>query len=209
MGRGEGGCNGQRRAQKPPRERDRGRGGGRAGRRGEGNGPPHDRRAITTPYLSALVSRKLADAHTAGIACIAPAGGPVAFPAALPTVFAAGALGAHGTSPRHLPRHPHRTAIDTRRTLRRTVHLPRTWHRRRPRRRHPVLRAARRLRGLDGTTTASAHVADLAVLVLADHEDFHGATDTARTGHGLPDALTALGPPNTTHPHPRSPPMTR
>ncbi|MFD0503432.1 S8 family serine peptidase [Streptomyces chiangmaiensis] len=74
---------------------------------------------------------------------------------------------------------------------------------------------------LEGTSTASAHVAGLAALVLAHHEDFHGqlqprgpgrvqhlfeiiaascrplaapgTLDAARTGRGLPDALTALG----------------
>ncbi|MFD0503433.1 S8 family serine peptidase [Streptomyces chiangmaiensis] len=62
---------------------------------------------VATPYPSALVSRKLADATAAGIACIAPAGdngGPVAFPASLPTVFAVGALGpsapTHPTPPK-------------------------------------------------------------------------------------------------------------
>ncbi|MEU6011992.1 S8 family serine peptidase [Streptomyces sp. NPDC047453] len=74
---------------------------------------------------------------------------------------------------------------------------------------------------LDGTTTASAHVAGLAALVLAHHEDFHGqllprgpgrvqhlfeiiaascrqlaahgTVEAARVGRGLPDALVALG----------------
>ncbi|WP_245881701.1 hypothetical protein [Streptomyces milbemycinicus] len=74
---------------------------------------------------------------------------------------------------------------------------------------------------LDGTGPASAHVAGLAALVLAHHEDFRGqlpprgpgrvqrlfeiiaagcrplaipgSWEAARTGRGLPDALVALG----------------
>jgi subtilisin family serine protease len=74
---------------------------------------------------------------------------------------------------------------------------------------------------IDGTGTASAHIAGLAALVLAHHEDFHGqllprgpgrvhhlfeiiaascrqlaapgSMEAARVGHGLPDALVALG----------------
>jgi subtilisin family serine protease len=73
---------------------------------------------------------------------------------------------------------------------------------------------------LDGTGTASAHVASLAALILAHHEDFHGqllprgpgrvqhlfeiiaascrriaapaTVEAARVGRGLPDALVAL-----------------
>ncbi len=66
--------------------------------------------AVATPYSSALVSRKLADANAAGIACVAPAGdtaGPVAFPGSLPTVFTVGALGVLGPIHRTHPKPAH------------------------------------------------------------------------------------------------------
>jgi Subtilase family len=152
--------------------------------------------AVATPYSSALVSRKLADANAAGIACVAPAGdtaGPVAFPGSLPTVFTVGALGAFGAYPSETS-HGGATLSCS------------------PRGDYAVL---------DGTGMASAHIAGLAALVLAHHEDFHGqlpprgpgrvyhlfniiaagcrplaapgTLEAARTGRGMPDALVALG----------------
>ncbi|WP_432021031.1 S8 family serine peptidase [Streptomyces sp. 1222.5] len=182
--------------------------------------------AVASPYPSALISRKLADATTAGIACIAPAGdtgGPVAFPACLSTVFAVGALGAFGTYP---PGTSHATHTGPQLTSEGLFAAPFSCY-------GPGIDAA--APGLailsctpgggyaiaDGTVTASAHIAGLAALVLADHEIFHsqllprgpgrvqhlfgiiaascrplavpGTTEAARTGRGLPDALTALG----------------
>ncbi|MFF5140754.1 S8 family serine peptidase [Streptomyces sp. NPDC013157] len=181
---------------------------------------------VATPYPSALVSRKLADATAAGIACIAPAGdsgGPVSFPASLPTVLAVGALGAFGTYP---PDTSHAVHIGPQLSPEGLFAAPFSCH-------GPGVNAAAPgvavlscspgggYTALDGTGTASAHIAGLAALVLAHHEDFHGrllprgpgrvqhlfeiiaascrplaapgTLDAARTGHGLPDALTALG----------------
>ncbi|MEU1408248.1 S8 family serine peptidase [Streptomyces sp. NPDC005728] len=149
--------------------------------------------------------------------------GPIAFPACLPTVFAVGALGAYGTSPPDTshathtgpqlspeglfaaPFSCHGPGID--------AAAPGV----------AVLSCAPEggYTAADGTATASAHIAGLAALVLAHHEVFHGqllprgpgrvqhlfdiitascrplaapgTPDAARTGRGLPDALTALG----------------
>ncbi|WP_224739320.1 S8 family serine peptidase [Streptomyces sp. PSKA30] len=182
--------------------------------------------AVATPYASALVSRKLADAGAAGIACVAPAGdsgGPVCFPGSLPTVFTVGALGAFGTFP---PDTSQATHVGPQLTPDGLFAAPFSCH-------GPGVDAAAPgvavlscspqggYMALDGTGTASAHVVGLAALVLAHHEDFHGqllprgpgrvrrlfeiiaascrplaapgTLDASRLGHGLPDALTALG----------------
>ncbi len=182
--------------------------------------------AVATPYPSALVSRKLADAGAAGIACVAPAGdsgGPVCFPASLPTVFAVGALGVFGSFP---PDSSQATHVGPPLTPEGLFAAPFSCY-------GPGVDAAAPgvavlscspqggYAALDGTGTASAHVAGLAALVLAHHEDFHGqllprgpgrvrhlfeiiaascrplaapgTMEAARVGHGLPDALTALG----------------
>jgi subtilisin family serine protease len=182
--------------------------------------------AVASPYPSALVSRKLADATTAGIACIAPTGdtgGPVAFPACLPTVFAVGALGAYGTC---TPNTSHATHTGAQLTPEGLFAAPFSSH-------GPGIDAAAPgvavlscapeggYSAADGTAAASAHIAGLAALVLAHHEVFHGqllprgpgrvqhlfdimttscrplaapgTAEAARTGRGLPDALTALG----------------
>ncbi|MEU0806752.1 S8 family serine peptidase [Streptomyces sp. NPDC005970] len=182
--------------------------------------------AVATPYSSALVTRKLADAHAAGVACVAPAGdsgGPVAFPGSLPTVFTVGALGAFGS---YLPDTSQATHAGPPLT-------PEGLFAARFSAYGPEVDAAApgvavlscSARGdyaaLDGTGPASAHVAGLAALVLAHHEDFRGhlpprgpgrvqrlfeiiaascrplalpgTWEAARTGRGLPDALVALG----------------
>ncbi|MET8805536.1 S8 family serine peptidase [Streptomyces sp. NPDC004546] len=182
--------------------------------------------AVAVPYPSALVSRKLADAHAAGIACVAPAGdtaGPVAFPGSLPTVFAVGALGVFGSYPQETSQASHSGAQLTPEGL---FAAPFSCY-------GPGVDAAAPgvavlscspqggYTALDGTGTASAHIAGLAALVLAHHEDFHGqllprgpgrvhhlfeiiaascrqlaapgSMEAARVGHGLPDALVALG----------------
>ncbi|MFC5669043.1 S8 family serine peptidase [Streptomyces incanus] len=182
--------------------------------------------AVTTPYTSALVSRKLADANAAGIACVAPAGdtgGPVTFPGALPTVFAVGALGVFGSYPQDSSQATHTGPQLTPEGL---FAAPFSCY-------GPgvdvvapgvaVLSCAAQggYTALDSTGTASAHVAGLAALVLAHHDDFHGqllprgpgrvqhlfeiiaascrqlaapaTLEAARVGRGLPDALVALG----------------
>ncbi|UXY32430.1 S8 family serine peptidase [Streptomyces sp. HUAS TT20] len=182
--------------------------------------------AVASPYPSALISRKLADATAAGIACIAPAGdtgGPIAFPASLPTVFAVGAVGAFGTYP---PDTSQATHYGPQLTSEGLFAAPFSCY-------GPGVDAAapgvavlscapqEGYAALDGTGTASAHLAGLAALVLAHHENFHGqllprgpgrvqhlfeiiaaschplavpgTMDAARTGRGLPDALIALG----------------
>ncbi|MFF4551255.1 S8 family serine peptidase [Streptomyces sp. NPDC001435] len=182
--------------------------------------------AVASPYPSTLLSRKLADATAAGIACIAPAGdtgGPIAFPASLPTVFAVGALGAFGTYP---PDSSQGTHTGPQLSPEGLFAAPFSCH-------GPGIDAAAPgvavlscapeggYTAADGTATASAHIAGLAALVLAHHEVFHGqllprgpgrvqhlfdiiaascrqlatpgTVEAARTGRGLPDALTALG----------------
>ncbi|MFJ3303275.1 S8 family serine peptidase [Streptomyces sp. NPDC086549] len=182
--------------------------------------------AVATPYSSALVSRKLADANAMGIACVAPTGdtgGPVAFPGSLPTVFAVGALGVFGSYPQDTSQATHSGPQLTPEGL---FVAPFSCY-------GPGVDAAAPgvavlsdvpqggYAALDGTGTASAHVAGLAALVLAHHEDFHGqllprgpgrvqhlfdiisascrqlaaqgTMEAARVGRGLPDALVALG----------------
>ncbi|EKX65489.1 peptidase families S8 and S53 [Streptomyces ipomoeae 91-03] len=182
--------------------------------------------AVATPYPSALVSRKLADATAFGIACIAPAGdtgGLVYFPGSLPTVFAVGALGVFGSYPEGTSQATHTgpqlspegffTAPFSCYGFGVDVAAPGV----------AVLSCAPQggYTVLDGTVTASAHIAGLAALVLAHHEDFHGqllprgpgrvqhlfeiiaascrqlaapgTLEAARVGRGLPDALVALG----------------
>ncbi|MFG2025610.1 S8 family serine peptidase [Streptomyces sp. NPDC048825] len=181
---------------------------------------------VAAPYASALVSRKLADANAAGIACVAPAGdtgGPVAFPASLPTVYAVGALGVFGSYPQDTSQATHAGPQLTPEGL---FAAPFSCY-------GPGIDAVAPgvavlscsaqggYTALDGTGTASAHVAGLAALVLAHHEDFHGqllprgpgrvqhlfdiisascrqlaapgTAQAARVGRGLPDALVALG----------------
>lgn len=135
--------------------------------------------AVATPYPSALVSRKLADANAAGIACVAPAGdsgGPVCFPGSLPTVFTVGALGAFGSFP---PDTSQATHVGPQLTPEGLFAAPFSCY-------GPGVDAAAPgvavlscapqggYTALDGTATASAHVVGLAALVLAHHEDFHG-----------------------------------
>jgi subtilisin family serine protease len=182
--------------------------------------------AVAAPYPSALVSRKLADANAVGIACVAPAGdtgGPVGFPGSLPTVFTVGALGVFGSYPQDTSQATHAGPQLTPEGL---FAAPFTCYGPGVDAAAPgvaVLSCAPRggYTALDGTATASAHVAGLAALVLAHHEDFHGqllprgpgrvqhlfeiiaascrqlaapgTLEATRVGRGLPDALVALG----------------
>ncbi|WP_229703323.1 S8 family serine peptidase [Streptomyces albiflavescens] len=134
---------------------------------------------VATPFSSALVSRKLADANAAGIACIAPAGdtgGPVAFPGSLPTVFAVGALGVFGSYPQETSQATHSGRQLTPEGL---FAAPFSCYGPGVDAAAPgvaVLSSAPQsgYAAVDGTGTASAHVVGLAALVLAHHEDFHG-----------------------------------
>lgn len=135
--------------------------------------------AVATPYPSALVSRKLADASAAGVACVAPAGdtgGPVAFPGSLPTVFTVGALGAYGSYAQETSQATHCGPQLTPEGL---FAAPFSCYGSGVDAAAPgvaVLSCAAQdgYTALDGTGTASAHVVGLAALVLAHHEDFHG-----------------------------------
>ncbi|OIJ91266.1 Subtilisin, serine endopeptidase [Streptomyces colonosanans] len=181
--------------------------------------------AVATPYPSSLVARKLADVHAMGIACIAPAGdtgGPVAFPGSLPTVFTVGALGVSGSYPQGTSQGTH---VGRQLTPDGLFAAPFGCY-------GPGVDAAAPgvavlscapqggYMVLDGTGAASAHIAGLAALVLAHHDDFHGqllprgpgrvrrlfeiiaascrqltapgTVEAARVGRGLPDALVAL-----------------
>ncbi|NGO06730.1 S8 family serine peptidase [Streptomyces sp. HC44] len=135
--------------------------------------------AVATPYASALVSRKLADASAAGIACVAPAGdtaGPVAFPGTLPTVFTVGALGVFGSYPPDTSQATHSGPQLTPEGL---FAAPFSCYGSGIDAAAPgvaVLSCSPQggYTALDGTGTASAHIVGLAALVLAHHEDFHG-----------------------------------
>lgn len=135
--------------------------------------------AVATPYPSALVSRKLADANAAGIACVAPAGdsgGPVCFPGSLPTVLTVGALGVFGSFP---PDTSHATHVGPQLTPEGLFAAPFSCYGPGVDAAAPgvaVLSCSPRdgYVAFDGTGTASAHVVGLAALVLAHHEDFHG-----------------------------------
>ncbi|WP_240436775.1 S8 family serine peptidase [Streptomyces sporangiiformans] len=135
--------------------------------------------AVATPYASALVSRKLADANAAGIACVAPAGdtaGPVSFPGTLPTVFTVGALGVFGSYP---PDSSQATHTGPQLTPEGLFAAPFSCYGSGVDAAAPgvaVLSCSPRggYTALDGTGTASAHIVGLAALVLAHHEDFHG-----------------------------------
>ncbi|MEV4416077.1 S8 family serine peptidase [Catellatospora sp. NPDC049609] len=174
------------------------------------------------PAGSQLLAAKLLDARNAGVVVVAPAGdtpGPVAVPAGLPEVVAVGALGRAGVfppcsiHPAHLA-----TTLPGRDGLTPAAFTPTG---------PGVDVAAPGVAVLtcavdggytvrDGTTLAAAHIAALAALALAHHEDFQHAfaqrgpdrvdrlhrllaaacrpvADPARTGAGVPDARRALG----------------
>lgn len=177
------------------------------------------------PQASQIVEQRLALARQAGVACIAAAGntaGPVEYPAASPQVLAVGAIGKRGEFPDdsyHATMAPdgldgvaggvfparfssHGPAVDLVGPGVAVVSsVP------------PDGFAA-----CDGTSVAAAHVAGLAVLVLAHHPEFANpvltrdsrrvdrlfqilkdsarpvvAADPGRCGVGLPDAVRAFG----------------
>ncbi|MEU1036236.1 S8 family serine peptidase [Streptomyces mirabilis] len=158
-------------------------------------------------------------------ACVAPAGdtgGPVAFPGSLPTVFAVGALGVFGSYPQDTSQ---ATYAGPQLTPEGLFAAPFSCYGAgvdavAPGVAVPSCSPQGGYTALDGTGTASAHVAGLTALVLAHHEDFHGqllprgpgrvqhlfeiiaascrqlaapgTVEAARVGRGLPDALVAL-----------------
>ncbi|MFE0654638.1 S8 family serine peptidase [Streptomyces sp. NPDC059534] len=174
---------------------------------------------LAYPLPSQLVAWKLLDAHTAGIAVIAPAGdtaGPLTQPAALPHVLAVGALAHTGTQPTG------GTAL-----------LQPPWPGLYPApftATGPGVDLAAPGTAIittgpgggytpaDGTAIAASHVTGLAALLLAHHDHLRThatprtpartsqlytllrtacrpvpAADPARTGAGIADAPTALG----------------
>jgi subtilisin len=174
---------------------------------------------------SAIVAHRIAVAKQHGIGTIAAAGniaGPVQFPARSPHVIAVGAIGQVGTYPHDSP-HAFQAAAAA--PLAGGVFLPSFSCR------GPELdlcapgvsvigcQSPDGYAAGDGTSLAAAHVAALAALILAHHNDFRGhfasrdfrrverlfqiLKDTAQpighpwhSGAGLPDAARALGLPS-------------
>jgi subtilisin family serine protease len=171
---------------------------------------------------SQLLAAKLADARTAGVCVIAPAGdtyGTVTVPAALPGVLSVGAIGRLGAFPpdtvhaAHLRSAPALPDGETPATFTPAgpgIDLAAPGV--------AVLTCAPGgdYAAVDGTAMAAAHITALTALVLAHHDDFRQlyarrgpdrvaylhqllttscrpAGDPARTGAGIPDAPRALG----------------
>lgn len=179
---------------------------------------------------SAIVEQRIVAAKQQGIGIIAAAGnsaGPLQFPACSPQVIAVGAIGQVGTYPDDSP-HAFQAAAAALNAGRLFV-PPFSC-------RGPELdlcapgvsvigcQSPDGYAACDGTSLAAAHVAALAALILAHHNDFRGgfaARDSRRverlfqilketaqpighpwlTGAGLPDAARALGLPSQPWPH--------
>lgn len=172
---------------------------------------------------SPLVAGKIEQARLAGIACVAAAGssgGPVMFPAALPTVLAVAAIGRLGEYP---PESYHATRVYGVPTVDGYFSASFTCH-------GPEIDVCAPgvaivssvpvsgYAAWDGTSFAAPYVTGLAALLLAHHPDFRGRFagrdsarvdrlfelikgscrplalgDPTRSGAGLPDAVAALG----------------
>lgn len=187
---------------------------------------------LSSPQPSPLLARKIEQARQAGIACVCAAGnsgGPVGFPASMPTVLAVAAIGKVGEYP---PESCHATqvygvpTVDGYFTTSFTCHGPEI----------DVCAPGVAIvsavppanyAAWDGTSFAAPYVTGLAALLLAHHPEFRDRItgrdssrvdrlfelirgscrplafgDRNRSGAGLPDAVAALGllPPVTTTP---------
>jgi subtilisin family serine protease len=134
--------------------------------------------SLVTTEPSTLLAAKIEQARRSGVLCIAAAGdsgGPVAFPANLPSVLAVGALGRIGTYP---PNSCHAEQV-------RGALTPEGFFGAASSNTGPGLDLCApgvavigglppaAYGPLDGTAVACAHVSSLAALVLAHHPDFH------------------------------------
>jgi subtilisin family serine protease len=175
---------------------------------------------VGSPYPSWLVAAKIEQARQAGILCVAAVGngGTVAFPAALPGVLGVAAVGRLATFPADSY---HATQLAGPPTP--DGYFPARYSALgppvdvcAPGVAVVSTTATGGLAALDGTGVAAAHVAALAALVLAHHHEFRNGYraraaarvdrlqqiirascrpigDPARTGAGIPDAVTAVG----------------
>jgi subtilisin family serine protease len=175
---------------------------------------------VGSPYPSWLVAAKIEQARHAGVLCVAAVGngGTTSFPAALPSVLGVAAVGRLGTFPADSY---HATQLAGPPTP--DGYFPARFSSPGPAVDvcAPGVAVvsttpAGGLAALDGTGVAAAHVAALAALVLAHHHEFRNGYrarsagrvdrlrqiirascrligDPARTGAGIPDAVTALG----------------
>ena len=179
--------------------------------------------SLGSPQPSQLLARKIEQARQAGVACIVAggnSGGPVAFPASLPSVLAVAAIGKIGEFP---PEAYHATQVWGGPTPEGYFSAAFTCH-------GPEIDVCApgvaivsavpptNYAAWDGTSFAVPYVSGLAALLLAHHPDFRGrfaTRDTARvdrlfeliigscrplalgdpgrSGAGLPDAVAALG----------------